>query len=94
MTSPRDLPLAKRGRLFSWSPAYDPAFQHLFGFYQAAWVFLLFLVLILFRRDALFLMPAVFAGLTYNFTEHPQGGQLCYPWDMPTMLFFTLAGLA
>ncbi|MGB7745816.1 MAG: tetratricopeptide repeat protein [Verrucomicrobiia bacterium] len=67
-------------------------FQDVFGFYHAAWLFLFFLVLMVFRRDALWIMAAVFAGLMYNLTD-PANPPFYYPWDMPTMLFFTLACL-
>lgn len=62
-----------------------------FGFYHALWLFLLYLVLILHRRDALLIMLGVFSGLMYNFTI-PAGRWFC-PWDMPTMFFFTWACL-
>jgi Sel1 repeat len=67
------------------------AFQRVFGSYQAAWVFLLFLALILFRKDALLVMLGVFSGLMYNFIE--PAGMYYYPWDMPALFFFTLACL-
>jgi tetratricopeptide (TPR) repeat protein len=67
-------------------------FQDVFGFYHAAWLFLLFLMLMVFRRDALWIMAAVFAGLMYNLTD-PSNPPFYYPWDMPTMVFFTLACL-
>jgi hypothetical protein len=62
-----------------------------FGFYHALWLFLLFVVLILHRRDALLIMLGVFSGLMYNFTI--PAGKWFYPWDMPTMFFFTWACL-
>lgn len=62
-----------------------------FGFYHALWLFLLFVVLILHRRDALLIMPLVFSGLMYNFII--PAGKWFYPWDMPTMFFFTWACL-
>jgi len=67
------------------------AFENVFGFYHATWLFLLFLLLILYRRDALLIMLGVFGGLMYYFSDpgYPQ----FYPWDMPTMFFFTLACL-
>ena len=63
----------------------------IFGFYHAIWLLLLFLVLILYRRDALMIMLGVFAGLMYNFIV--PAGKWFYPWDMPTMFFFTWACL-
>ena len=62
-----------------------------FGFYHSLWLFLLFVVLILHRKDALLIMLGVFSGLMYNFTI-PSGAWF-YPWDMPTLFFFTWACL-
>lgn len=62
-----------------------------FGFYHALWLFLLFGILILHRRDALLIMLGVFSGLMYNFTI--PAGKWFYPWDMPAMFFFTWACL-
>ncbi len=67
-------------------------FQDVFGFYHATWLFLLFLLLILYRRDALLIMLGVFGGLMYNLTDSAQP-PFYYPWDLPTMFFFTLACL-
>jgi len=47
-------------------------FQNVFGFYHATWLFLLFLLLILFRRDALLIILGVFGGLMYNLTDPAQ----------------------
>lgn len=66
-------------------------FQNVFGFYHAAWLFLLFLALILCRKDALLVMLGVFGGLMYNYIT--PAGMYYYPWDMPAMFFFTLACL-
>jgi len=62
-----------------------------FGFYHSAWLFLLFLLLILHRKDALFVILGVFCGLMYNFIV--PAGQWFLPWDMPAMFFFTWACL-
>ncbi len=72
---------------FNWN-----GFQTVFGFYHAAWLFLLFLVLMVYRKDALLIMFAVFGGLMYNLTDSAQP-PFYYPWDLPTMFFFTLACL-
>ena len=72
---------------FNWN-----GFQTVFGFYHAAWLFLLFLVLMVYRKDALLIMFAVFGGLMYNLTD-PAQSPFYYPWDLPTMFFFTLACL-
>jgi hypothetical protein len=63
----------------------------IFGCYHAIWLFLLFLILILHRKDALWIMLGVFSGLMYNLII--PAGQWFYPWDMPAMLFFTWACL-
>lgn len=73
------------------SNAASNEFQNVFGFYHASWLFLLFLALILFRKDALLVMLGVFGGLMYNYTF--PAGMYYYPWDMPAMFFFTLACL-
>jgi hypothetical protein len=65
--------------------------QIVFGFYHALWLFLLFVVLILHRKDALLIILGVFSGLMYNVTI-PSGAWFC-PWDMPTLFFFTWACL-
>jgi len=62
-----------------------------FGFYHALWLLLLFVILILHRRDAILIMLGVFGGLIYNFTM--PDGQWFYPWDMPALFFFTWACL-
>jgi hypothetical protein len=62
-----------------------------FGFYHAVWLFLLFVVLILHRKDALLIILGVFSGLMYNVTI-PSGAWF-FPWDMPTLFFFTWACL-
>lgn len=62
-----------------------------FGFYHALWLLLLYGLLIAYRQDALLLMLGIFGGLMYNFTM--PAGQWFYPWDMPTMFFFTWACL-
>jgi hypothetical protein len=77
----------KGARDFNWSK-----FQTDFGFYHATWLFLLFLVLMAYRKDSLFIMFAVFGSLMYNLTD-PLNPPYYYPWDMPMMFFFTLACL-
>lgn len=69
----------------------SPAFQNVFGFYHAFWLFLLFLALIAYRKDALLIMLGVFCGLMYNLII--PAGMYYYPWDMPALFFFTLACL-
>jgi hypothetical protein len=62
-----------------------------FGFYHSAWLFLLYLILIFYRSDALFIILGVFGGLMYNFIV--PAGEWFFPWDMPAMFFFTWACL-
>jgi len=66
-------------------------YSSIFGLYQSAWLFLLFLVVICALRHSLFVNLGIFAGLMYNFS--PASGLYFYPWDMPSTLFFTLAVL-
>jgi hypothetical protein len=56
-----------------------------FSSYHTAWLLLLFLILILHRKDALFIIPLVFCGLMYNFII--PAGQWFLPWDTPTVFF-------
>ena len=62
-----------------------------FGLYQAVWLFVLFLVVILALRHAWLVNLGIFAGVMYNFL--PAGGLYFYPWDLPATVFFTLAVL-
>jgi hypothetical protein len=66
-------------------------FSFIFGLYQAFWLFLLFLAVILAVRCSLFINLGIFAGVMYNF--FPVCGFYFYPWDIPATLFFTLAVL-
>ena len=66
-------------------------FNNVFGLYHAFWLLLLFLAVIFALRHSLFINLGIFAGLMYNFS--PISGPYFYPWDMPAMLFFTLAVL-
>ena len=66
-------------------------YSGIFGLYQAVWLFLLFLTMILGLRKSLFINLGIFAGLMYNFS--PASGMYFYPWDIPSTLFFTLAVL-
>jgi len=70
---------------------YSLAFERIFGLYHAAWLFLLFLLLIRFRRDALFIMFGTMSGLMYYLSD-PVRPQF-FVWDIATMFFFTLACL-
>jgi len=64
-------------------------YSSVFGLYQSAWLFLLFLVIICSLRYSLFINLGIFAGLIYNFT--PTSGFYFYPWDIPATFFLTLA---
>lgn len=66
-------------------------FSFIFGLYQAFWLFLLFLAVILAVRCSLFINLGIFAGVMYNF--FPVCGFYFHPWDIPATLFFTLAVL-
>ena len=63
--------------------------KNAFGLYHTFWLLLLFLAVIFALRHSLFINLGIFAGLMYNFS--PLSGPYFYPWDMPAMLFFTLA---
>jgi len=63
----------------------------LFSFYHSIWLLLLFLILVLHRKDALLIMVGTFSGLMYNFIM--PSGQWFFPWDLPAMFFFTWAWL-
>jgi len=62
-----------------------------FGLYHASWLLLLFVCLVFALRYSLFINLGIFAGLMYDFS--PTSGPYFYPWDMPAMVFFTLAAL-
>lgn len=62
---------------------------NMFGLYHACWLLLLFICIIFALRNSLFINLGIFAGLMYNFS--PTSGPYFYPWDMPVLLFFTLA---
>ena len=64
---------------------------NIFGLYHSCWLLLLFVCVIFALRYSLFINLGIFAGLMYNFS--PTAGPYFYPWDLPAMLFFTLAVL-
>ncbi len=66
-------------------------FQNVFGLYHTGWLLLTFSVLIAFEESPVFIVLAVFAGMMYYLT--PPDNVVSYPWDMPSMFFFTLACL-
>lgn len=65
--------------------------QHVFGLYHACWLFLFFAMLVFLVEDPIFIILGCFAGLFYMLT--PRTSYYSYPWDMPSMLFFTLSYL-
>jgi len=68
-----------------------PRFENIFAFYHSFWLFLLFLALIYFRRDALLIMLGTMSGLMYYLSD-PVRPQF-FVWDIANMFFFTLACL-
>jgi tetratricopeptide (TPR) repeat protein len=62
-----------------------------FGLYQAFWLLVLLLTMLVAVRVSLLVNLGIFAGLLYNFT--PAAGFYFYPWDLPATVFLTLAVL-
>jgi TPR repeat protein len=62
-----------------------------FGLYQAFWLLVLLLTMLLAVRESLLVNLGIFAGLLYNFA--PAAGFYFYPWDLPATVFLTLAVL-
>jgi len=69
----------------------DPVYQNIFGFYNAAWLFLTFALIIGLADNALLVIALVFAGMCYSLT--PPDAVAIFPWDMPSMFFWTLCFL-
>lgn len=69
----------------------EGAYQNVFGAYNAGWLLLIFGVLICLADNPLFVIPLVFAGMCYSLT--PPDDVTIYPWDMPSVFFFTLSFL-
>jgi TPR repeat protein len=67
--------------------------QHamVFGLYQAFWLLMLMLTILVAVRESLLVNLSIFAGLIYNFA--PAAGFYFYPWDLPATVFLTLAVL-
>ena len=63
----------------------------LFGLYQAFWLLVLLLTMLVAVRESLLVNLGIFAGLLYNFT--PVADFYFYPWDLPATVFLTLAVL-
>jgi hypothetical protein len=62
--------------------------QDSFGLYHAVWLFAFFVMLVFLAADPLFAMVACFGCMFYMFT--PKAFMYSYPWDIPSMLLFTL----
>lgn len=69
----------------------DAAYQNVFGLYNAGWLLLIFAALICLADNPMFVIPLVFAGMCYSLT--PPDDVTIYPWDMPSVFFFTLSFL-
>lgn len=68
------------------------AYRNVFGFYHAAWLGILFAIIIAFVKNpiqAIFVLLGMFAAVTYTLTPSP--ACYAYPYDMPAVVFFTLA---
>ena len=70
---------------------YTEDYRNIFGLYHACWLFLFFVMLLFMAEDPVFVIFACFAGLFYMLT--PRAVYYAYPWDMPSMTFFTLGYL-
>ena len=68
-----------------------PVYENLFAFYNTAWMLLLFTTLIYLADNPLFVLPLVYAGMTYILT--PPDNVIITPWDLPSMFFWTVAYL-
>jgi MFS family permease len=83
------------GSLFDLSARADgyqiEQYAILFGLYQAFWLLVLMLTMLVAVRESLLVNLGIFAGLLYNFT--PAAGFYFYPWDLPATVFLTLAVL-
>jgi len=68
-----------------------PVYENLFAFYNTAWLLLIFTALIYLADNVMFVLPLVYAGLTYILT--PPDSVLITPWDLPSMFFWTVSYL-
>jgi len=68
-----------------------PVYQNVFAFYQAAWLLLVFAALIFLADNPVFVIPLVYAGMTYMLT--PPDNVVMTPWDLPSMFLWTLSYL-
>ena len=83
------------GSMFDWVVDGDsyPIAQYamLFGLYQAFWLLMLLLTILVAARQSLLINLCIFAGLLYNFI--PLANFYFFPWDLPATVFMTLAVL-
>ena len=83
------------GALFDLSVKDDgyqtEQYAMLFGLYQAFWLLVLLLTMLVAVRESLLVNLGIFAGLLYNCM--PGAGLYFYPWDLPATVFLTLAAL-
>jgi TPR repeat protein len=78
--------------LLVWNDGYQIGqYAKLFGLYQAFWLLVLMVTMLVAVRESLLVNLAIFAGLIYNC--FPGGGLYFYPWDLPATVFLTLAVL-
>jgi hypothetical protein len=68
-----------------------PVYQNVFAFYHTAWLLLIFGVLIFCADNPVFVIPLVYAGMTYILT--PPDNVIITPWDLPSMFFWTISYL-
>ncbi len=69
----------------------EAAYQNVFGAYHAVWLLLIFATLICLADNPMFVIPLMFAGLCYSLT--PPDNVTFFPWDLPSMFFWTLSFL-
>ncbi len=69
----------------------DAAYQNVFGLYNAVWLSLIFAAFICLADNPVFVIPLVFAGMCYSLT--PPDDVTIFPWDLPSIFFWTLSFL-
>ena len=68
-----------------------PVYENLFAFYNTTWFLLIFTALLYLADHPLFVIPLVYAGMTYMLT--PPDNVIITPWDLPSMIFWTISYL-
>lgn len=61
-----------------------------FGLWQAVWLMATFMVLIAFLKEPLLVIFAIFSAMLFTYS-FDMGSILIFPWDRPSMFFWTLA---